>query len=238
MKCLLEALTAAININIHNVCPPLKGVLRWGAGVPDYMLCSELAHSARDHEMLVWVDCWRKFPASGLPVKHISGAQRDEEKEGNAGARNYRSGDTLICRKGVVTARGWGCQGKEGRREQEEQIFSFPPSNTISLILLFVAGITSTCFSTSSKQTGGLYFPASIEVKCGHVPCFGQWNGVEVMCVTSWQKHLMAGLDFPSWFSPVLPMWMYLLIQKCHKIKVINYVRMRKKQNQIKHRQK
>ena len=78
MKCLLEALTVAININIHNVCPPLKGVLRWAVGVPDYMLCSELAHSERDHEMQVWVDCWRKFPASGLAVKHISGAQRDE----------------------------------------------------------------------------------------------------------------------------------------------------------------
>ena len=27
MKCLLEALTASIKINIHYVCPPLKGVL-------------------------------------------------------------------------------------------------------------------------------------------------------------------------------------------------------------------
>ena len=98
----MEALTAAIKINIHHVCPPLNGVL-------SVMGCSWshtlLAHSEWAQEMLVWVDGWKKFPANSFSYK----------------------------------AHPWG--------------------------------ITSTCFSNSSKQTGGLSV---------------QFNSVTRLCPTLW----------------------------------------------------
>ena len=67
----------------------------------------------------------------------------------------------------------------------------------------------------------GSYFP---EIKCGHMSCFDQWNRVKVICVTSWEKHLRAGLDLPSWSFTALPMWMFPVIQRCHRMKVMHDV--------------
>ena len=47
MKCLLEALTAAIKINIHHVCPPLNGVLSKLWGVLDHILCWHIQSGLR-----------------------------------------------------------------------------------------------------------------------------------------------------------------------------------------------
>lgn len=85
-------------------------------------------------------------------------------------------------------------------------------------------GAGSTDLPTCLPSFTSILSPASkqLEAKCGHLTHFGQWNG-EVMCVTSWYKHLKAGFDFPSWSSPAMPMSVYLVIWNCHKIKAINY---------------
>ena len=156
--------TATIKIDTHKARPLRKE----SSQVRCRVLHSEPAHSQRE-EMLVWADCWSKVPASGFSCNvHLWGIE--ERREGGEQWLSAATGEVMPW----STTKERRLSGKQREKGEGRRDVLFPSLNTSAPILLFVVGVTSIRVSVASKQTGGLYVYAPLEVKCGHMTCFGK----------------------------------------------------------------
>lgn len=80
------------------------------------------------------------------------------------------------------TARGWACQGRGGREQKDKSSYVYAYESRASSSLLL----------------------SKLEVMCGHVTCFGQWNTAE-----QWHTCHFLVEAFNGW------VWLSILVFSC-----------------------